>query len=139
MTPDEQAIRDVHATWIAAVNAGDLAELQDLMTADAVFMNPGSAAIGPAEFPAGFGRAQRQFQVRCVSDPRDVAVSGDLAVVCSRDALSLMPREGGAPLEMVGDRLTVYRRDADGRWRLARDAHTLSPVVSRGEAAGRHE
>jgi hypothetical protein len=28
MTPDEQAIHDVHATWIAAVNAGNLADLQ---------------------------------------------------------------------------------------------------------------
>jgi len=43
-----------------------------------------------------------------------------------------MPREGGAALEMKGDRLTVYRKDSDGRWRLARDAHTLSPVLSRG-------
>jgi uncharacterized protein (TIGR02246 family) len=131
MHPDEQAIRDVHATWIAAVNAGDLAELQGLMTRDAVFMNPGRAAIGPAEFPSGFGRAQRQFQVRCTSEPRDIAISGDLAVVCSRDALSLLPREDGAPLEMAGDRLTVYRRESDGRWRLARDAHTLSPVLAR--------
>ena len=128
MTPDEQAVRDVHATWIAAVNAGDLAELQGLMAPDAVFMNPGSDAIGPAQFPLNFGRAQRQFQLRCVSEPEDVVVSGDLAVVCSRDALSLMPREGGAALEMVGDRLTVYRREGDGRWRLARDAHTLSPA-----------
>lgn len=132
MTSDEQAIRAIHATWIAAVNAGDLAELQELMTPDAVFMNPGHASVGPQEFPAGFKRAQHQFQVRCVSEPRDVTISGDLAVVCSRDALSLMPREGGAALEMAGDRLTVYRREADGRWRLARDAHTLAPVVSRG-------
>ena len=131
MHPDEQAIRDVHDTWIAAVNAGDLAELQGLMTDDAVFMNPGREAIGPAEFPAGFGRAQRQFHVRCVSDPQEVAISGDLAYVRSRDSLSLMPREGGAPLEMAGDRLTVYRREPGGRWRLARDAHTLSPVMTR--------
>jgi ketosteroid isomerase-like protein len=24
--------------------------------------------------------------------------------------------------------MTVYRKGADGRWRLARDAHTLKPV-----------
>jgi len=132
MHPDEQAIRDVHATWIAAVNAGDLAELQALMTDDAVFMNPGREAVGPSEFPDGFGRAQRQFQVRCISDPQEVAVSGDLAYVRSRDSLSLMPRDGGQALALAGDRLTVYRKEADGRWRLARDAHTLSPVVSRG-------
>jgi len=132
MTPDEQALRDVHATWIAAVNAGDLAELQGLMTHDAVFMNPGSAALGPAEFPAHFGRAQRQFQLRCASDPQEVAISGDLAYVRSRDSLSLMPRDGGQPIALAGDRLTVYRKESDGRWRLARDAHTLSPVLERG-------
>jgi uncharacterized protein (TIGR02246 family) len=132
MHPDEQAIRDVHATWIAAVNAGDLAELQGLMTDDAVFMNPGREAIGPTEFPVGFGRAQRQFHVRCVSEPQEVVVSGSHAYVCSRDSLSLMPRDGGQALALAGDRLTVYRKEADGRWRLARDAHTLSPVVSRG-------
>lgn len=50
MTTDDQAIRAVHATWIATwiatVDAGDLAELQDLMTSDAVSMNPDQQATG---------------------------------------------------------------------------------------------
>jgi uncharacterized protein (TIGR02246 family) len=131
MSPDEQAVRDLHATWIAAVNAGDLAELQGMLAHDVVLMGPGRDAVGADEFARTFSGAQREFQVRCTSEPHDVVVSGDLAVVCSRDGLSLMPREGSASLEMAGDRLTVYRRDADGKWRLARDAHTLSPVVGR--------
>lgn len=131
MHPDEQAVRDLHATWIAAVNAGDLAELRGLMTDDAIFMNPGREAVGPAEFPVGFERAQRQFQLRCISDPHEVVVSGDHAYVRSRDALSLMPRDGGAAIELTGDRLTIYRKEPNGRWRLARDAHTLSPVLNR--------
>ena len=29
---------------------------------------------------------------------------------------------------LAGHRITVYRKQPDGRWLLARDAHTLSPV-----------
>jgi len=130
MPSDEQALRDLHATWIAAVNAGDLVELQDLMTADAVFMNPGQDAIGPADFPASFAQAQRRFDFHCTSDPREVVVTGDLAYVRSRDTLSLTPRDGKPPTTLAGDRLTIYRRQPDGRWLLARDAHTLMPVAN---------
>jgi len=37
---DQQAIQDVHAAWIASVNAGDLDRLLALMTDDAVFLRP---------------------------------------------------------------------------------------------------
>jgi ketosteroid isomerase-like protein len=30
-------------------------------------------------------------------------------------------------MRLAGHRLTVYRKQLDGRWLLARDAHTLSP------------
>jgi ketosteroid isomerase-like protein len=34
MEPDEQTLRQLHSTWIDAVNAGDLARLLTLMTDD---------------------------------------------------------------------------------------------------------
>jgi ketosteroid isomerase-like protein len=42
--------------------------------------------------------------------------------------LSLTPRDGGPTLHFAGHRLTIYRKQPDGRWLLARDAHTVSPV-----------
>ena len=47
MRSDEQAIREMHTTWIDAVNAGDLAHLLTLMADDVVFLNPGRAAVRP--------------------------------------------------------------------------------------------
>jgi ketosteroid isomerase-like protein len=35
-------------------------------------------------------------------------------------------------MQLAGHRLTVYRKQPDGRWLLARDAHTLSPVANPG-------
>ena len=45
MRSDEQAIREVHSTWIDAVNAGDLARLLVMTTDDVVFLNPGEEGM----------------------------------------------------------------------------------------------
>lgn len=126
MTPDERAIRQTHSTWITAVNAGDLATLLALMTDDAVLLNPGRAPTGRQGFSADFPNAHKRNQIQCVSDLAEVVVSGDVAYTRSQDSLSVIPRDGGESAQLAGDRLTVYRRALDGRWLLARDAHTLT-------------
>ena len=123
-----QEVRATHAAWIAAVNAGELAQLMSLMSDDVVLINPDQPPIGREAFPALFAGAHRQFELHCSSDPLSITVAGDVAYTCARDELRLTPRAGGASVQLAGHRLTVYRRDADGRWRLARDAHTLAPV-----------
>ncbi len=129
MSPDEQAIHAIHVAWIDAVNAGELGRLLALMADDVVFLNPGREPVGKDGFPAGFSGAQRQFLLRCTSDPQEVTVVGDVAYTVCRDSLSITPRTGGPSTKLAGHRLTVYRRQPDGRWLLARDAHTLSPVA----------
>jgi ketosteroid isomerase-like protein len=54
-------------------------------------------------------------------------VAGDVAYTWSTDSLSLTPRAGGDAIALAGHRVTIYRKQPDGSWRLARDAHTLSP------------
>ena len=129
MESDERAVRDVHRTWIAAVNAGDLDELSALMADDAVFVSPGNEPIGRDGFRAGFTAGHRDFQLLCTSELEEAVVAGGLAHTLSRDGLALTPRAGGATTRLAGYRLTVYRKQPDGRWLLARDAHTLSPVA----------
>ena len=128
MSPEEQAIRHAHAAWIGAVNSGDADLLLTLMTDDAVFLNPGRAPIGRDGFSANFSAAHQQVRIRCISELEEVVVVGEVAYTRSRDALSVTPRAGGEATQLAGHRITVYRKQADGRWLLARDAHTLSPV-----------
>jgi ketosteroid isomerase-like protein len=59
---------------------------------------------------------------------QEVVVAGDVAYTLCKDSLSLTPRAGGAPMALAGSRITIYRKQRDGSWRLARDAHTLAPV-----------
>ena len=127
---DERAIREVHTTWIDAVNAGDLAHLLTLMADDVVFLNPGQAPVGRDGFSPGFSAAHQQARIHCVSELEDVVVVGEVAYTLSRDSLSVTPRAGGEATELAGHRITIYRKQSDGRWLLARDANTLSPVAS---------
>jgi uncharacterized protein (TIGR02246 family) len=129
MRSDERAVRTAHTAWIDAVNAGDLERLLTLMTNDVVFLNPGRAPLGRDGFPAGFAAAHRQFEIRCISELEEIVVVGEVAYTLCRDSLSVTPREGGEATELAGHRLTVYRKQPEGAWLLARDAHTLSPAA----------
>ena len=132
MGPDEQAIRQAHSTWIDAVNAGDLGRLLTLMADDSLFLNPGRAPCGRDGFSAVFPAAHQQARIHCVSELEDVVVVGEVAYTLSRDSLSVTPRSGGEAMQLAGHRITVYRKQPDGRWLLARDAHTLSPMAKPG-------
>ena len=132
MGSDEQAIREWHSTWIDAVNAGDLVRLLALMADDVVFLNPGRAPFGRDGFSPVFSAAHKQSRINCISELEEVVVVGEVAYTWSRDSLSVTPRAGGDAMQLAGHRITIYRKQPDGRWFLARDAHTLSPVVKLG-------
>ena len=132
MGSDERAIREVHSIWIDAVNAGDHVCLLSLMSDDVVFLNPGQAPLGRDGFSPGFSAAHQQARICCISELEDIVVVGEVAYTLSRDSLSVTPRAGGEAMQFAGHRITVYRKQPDGRWLLARDAHTLSPVEKLG-------
>jgi uncharacterized protein (TIGR02246 family) len=136
MESDERVVREVHSAWIDAVGARDLDRLLSLMADDVVFLNPGLPPFGRDGFSARFLAAHDEFQIRCISELEEVVVVGDVAYTRARDSLTVIPRTpstgsgqaGGQPAHLAGHRLTIYRKQRDGRWLLARDAHTLSPV-----------
>jgi len=128
MGSDERAIREVHSTWIDAVNAGDLARLLSLMADDVVFLNPGDEGLGRDGFSTKFSAAHQQLRICCVSELEEVVVVGEVAYTRSRDSLTVSSRAGGDESRLAGDRMTIYRKQPDGRWLLARDANVLSPV-----------
>jgi len=131
MASDEQEIRAVHSIWIDAVNAGDLARLLALVAEDVVFFGPGQAPFGREKFSSTFLAAHQEMRICCTSELEEVVVVGEVAYTRSRDALSVTARAGGKEARLAGHRMTVYRKQRDGRWLLSRDVHTLSAVGSR--------
>ena len=129
MTSDEREIRTLHSIWIDAVNAGDLARLLTLVAEDVVFLTPGQAPFGREGFSSNFRTAHQQMRICCTSELEEVVVVGEIAYTRSRDALSVTPREGRKAAQLAGHRMTVYRKQRDGRWLLSRDAHTLTALA----------
>jgi uncharacterized protein (TIGR02246 family) len=130
MSSDEQAIRDVVATWMRATQAGDGQTILSLMTDDVVFLRPGHPPMRKAEFAAGL-RAQAQGSAprfEGQSEIQEVQVTGDWAFMWSNLTVTVYP-QGGAPSTRKGNTLTVFRKQ-DGKWMLARDANMLAPVQS---------
>jgi len=129
MTPDERAVRELHTRWMDAVNAGDPMQLLRLMTDDVRFLNPGRAPFGRDGFRGVFTAAHQQFQIQCVSELEEIDIVEDIAYTLCRDTLSVTSRAHGETSELAGHRMTIYRKQPDGRWLLARDANTLTSVV----------
>jgi uncharacterized protein (TIGR02246 family) len=121
---DEAEIRALVQRWMEATRAGESAAVLELMTDDVLFLVPGRAPFGKAEF-AQAAQAAAGMRIDGRSEPLELRVLGDWAFMVSRLQLSVAPAQGEA-MRRSGHTLTLFRREAGG-WRLARDANLLAP------------
>lgn len=124
MTDDERAIRQVVQTWMEATERGDTATVLSLMTDDVVFTVPGQEPFGKAAFAAaqkGMGGARFEG----TSDIQELQLMGNWAFIRNRIEIKITP-PGGATMQRAGYTLTILRKEADGQWRLARDANLVT-------------
>jgi uncharacterized protein (TIGR02246 family) len=121
----ERQIRDLIESWIVASNARDLPALMGMMTGDVVFMTPGRAPFGKAEFAADVER-MKSVAIAARVEVQEIEVSGPRAYVRNHIRVELTS-PGQAPKRMSGYAMSVLRKGADGRWRIARDANLVMP------------
>jgi uncharacterized protein (TIGR02246 family) len=131
MQTDEQAIRNLYATWRHAMEQEDLAVVLELVTDDAVFLVPGQPPVrGKEQFAALFEATRGQFRIEFQSEFDEISLHDDWAYVTSRLAVAMTPASGGTPVHRAGHTLTILRKSEDGRWAVARDANLLSPDLT---------
>ena len=123
MNEDERSIRTLVATWMTATQRGDLQTVLDLMADDVIFMVPGQQPFGKEAFAAA-SRSMKSARVEGRSDIEELKVLGNWAYVRNHIDLTITP-EQGAPMHRAGYTLTILRKEADGRWVLARDANLV--------------
>ena len=124
LTEDEQAIRKVIETWMRASQSGDTATVLSLMTEDAVFTVAGREPFGREVFEAA-ASATNAAQIAGTNEIVELQVLGDWAFTRTRIDLTVTP-PAGEPVRRSGYTLTLFRKGADGHWRLARDANLLT-------------
>lgn len=122
---DERQIRKLIESWIAASNARDLPALMDMMTDDVVFMTPGRAPFGKAEFAADVGR-MKSLAIDARVEVQEIEIFGPRAHIRNHIQVELTS-PGQAPKRMSGYAMSILRKGADGRWRIARDANLVMP------------
>ena len=127
MNPDEQAIRSAVTSWMKASADGDLPHVLELMDDDVVFLGPGRPPMrGKARFAEASKAMEGKVRVEGASDIQDVQVSGDWAYVWTQLTIAMHPVDGSAPTHRSGPGLSVWRKKADGRWVIFRDANMVT-------------
>lgn len=130
-------VREAADARLKAIAAGDTEAYLSAYTDDAVWMPPGAVEIVGKE--AARQRVSQAFEAASL-DP--VVESREQTVmspewIADRGQYSIMvtPKEGGESKQEVGSYLTVWRRDADGKWKIFFDIwNTNRPIVNIGEA-----
>ena len=125
MTDDARQIRELIDSWIAASNAGDIAALMDMMTDDVIFMTPGRPPFGKAEFAADSERV-KGAAIDAHAEVQEIDVFGPRAYIRNHVRVELSA-PGQPARRMSGYAMSVLRKEADGRWRIARDANLVMP------------
>jgi uncharacterized protein (TIGR02246 family) len=122
---DEQAIRNLVDTWLAASKAGDTETLLTLMADDVLFLTPGREPFGKEAF-AKTNEAMKDTMMDAVSDIKEINVLDDWAWMRSFLKLTLTPT-AGEPKKLSGHILTILRKNQNGNWVIARDANFVMP------------
>jgi len=123
MSEDERAIRNLIETWMTATHAGDYAKVVSLMTDDVVFLVPGQPPFGKEAFATN-AQALKGIRIDGKSDIQEIVIAGDWAFSRTHLVVAMTPPTGEVT-RRSGHTLSIFRRQRDGRWLLARDANLL--------------
>jgi len=125
---DEVAIREVMASYNDALNSGSTDAALALYAADGVFMPPYSqSAVGKEAVRKAYDRVfqELKFDVR-FTIAELVVVSPDWAFVRTNSAGTTDHASTGKTTAEANQELFVFRKDGDGKWRIAR--YSFSPT-----------
>jgi uncharacterized protein (TIGR02246 family) len=117
-----QAIDAANARFVEAAKQGDTTVIGTLFAEDAVVMMSNQpAARGIEGARKTFGAMFAPGTVKDFSlKTEDVAVGGDLAVETGTYEMTMQP-PGGREAKDKGKYVTVWKRQADGSWKIIRD------------------
>ena len=126
MSNDELAIRDVVRRWLKASAVGDVQSMLPMLADDMVFVVPGAAPFGKAEFKAAWDGPMKGAKVEADADVEEVLIEGRFAVTRTRLSVAITTAKDETS-RAKGYTMTLFRKQPDGSWVMARDANLLTP------------
>ncbi len=120
LAADLAAVNAVREQEVAAMAAGESSATY--FAADAVMMPPNEPAVrGLDAIDAWSAAMGTQVGVAIEYTESEITVAGDWAIERYAAAVTLTPVDGGDPVDDVVKGLHVYRREADGSWKMVYD------------------
>jgi uncharacterized protein (TIGR02246 family) len=126
MTPslsdeDVREIRAIAYRWTAAVEAGDIEQLAQLMTDDIVVIHGnGRLVCGRTAVIKDIAHSLHDFSVRQTVEWEETIVAGEWAFDRATVHTVISPRRGGDTKEFDSRSVTILRRHTDRGWCVAR-------------------
>jgi uncharacterized protein (TIGR02246 family) len=120
---EAQAIDRTREAHVAAVNNGDVDAWVAGFASDGVQMPPNAPAnIGRDNIQGWSAAFLGAFRAEFSLAPEEVQIAGaDWAFERGTYKITLTPKAGGEPVGDAGKYMTVYQRQPDDSWAMARD------------------
>lgn len=119
---DITAIKKMFNQYTLGCETGDLDLWISLWTDNGIQMPPNEPAkIGKEQILARMKPLFDQFIIKIPITCKEVRVAGDWAFSRGTYTLSTTPKAGGETTKVSGKYLTIFERQADGSWKIARD------------------
>jgi uncharacterized protein (TIGR02246 family) len=134
MQTDEEQIRQLVSTWMAATKSGDAETVLSLMSDDAIFLVTGQPVMKKSDFAAAANAQSGQDapQFNGTSEIQEIKILGDWAYMWARLTVVVTPPGGGDTITRAGHTLSILKKE-NGKWMLTRDANMLVPMSADGD------
>jgi len=119
-----QSIERSESVWADAVNRGDAATAASVYSEDAVSLMNGMPAMrGRQAIQEGMATMLKEMGLKnAKATTTDVEVHGDVALEMGTYELTLRPPGAKADVVDKGKFIAVWKKQADGTWKIYRDA-----------------
>lgn len=117
------AAHDAHENYVRAINSNNIDSLTSMFTEDVIFLAAnGKPIVGKAAVREWADGYYKTFHTKWDKPVQDLMLSGDNIIERYSYTSTDTPVGGGKDVVDTGWGLVVYHHDADGKWRVARDA-----------------
>ena len=110
-------------------NAGDAASVLATVADEVVQLQPDTVLRGKEALTARWSDYLAQHTATWVPTVIDAYALGDLAFIRARFTETAVPKDGGPTTTESGLALEVYRRQADGTWKLVMESWYTDPLT----------
>jgi uncharacterized protein (TIGR02246 family) len=118
---------------VAGMLANDAAAASVNYADDAVMMMNGMASMrGRPAIEAGMKGMMESMAIKAAKFTTDeVMVAGDMAIETGTYTMTMQPK-GGKPMDDKGKYMTVWKKQADGSWKIVRDINNTDMAPGGG-------